>query len=126
MLFGEAAAEEPPADGLTLHALGKRHLTTLPAEVQVKKLIVPVFGLLLAACTYQFAPTGSENSKRPDFNAPPPSTATASIDLPSADDGGSGPGVPGGDMGGGPPSPSPGDDGSDGGMPAFPDMPGGG
>lgn len=93
-----------------------------------KLIIVPVFGLLLAACTYQFAPTGSENSKRPDFNAPPPSTATASIDLPSADDGGFGPGGPGAGGAGGPPSPDPDDDGG-GSMPDMPDggsMPGGG
>ncbi len=125
MQFGEAAAEEPPADDLTLHALGKRHLTTLPAEAQVKKLIVPVFGLFLAACTFQFAPAGSENTRRPDFNAPGASTATASIDLPPGDGGSSGPGAPGGDMGG-PPSPDPDNDGSDNdGLPDLPDLPGG-
>ncbi len=83
----------------------------------MKKLIFPVLGLFLAACTYQFAPTGSENTTRPDYTATAPSTATAGISLPAADDGGFSPGTPGGDMG------SPAEANPEDGMP---DLPGGG
>lgn len=88
----------------------------------MRNLIVPVFGLLLAACTYQFAPTGSENVF--DTSSSSGEQTAGGFDLTPPDtDTGFSPGAPGGGgMGGGPSSPDPGDDGSGGG--AMPDMPG--
>ena len=90
----------------------------------MKKLIIPVFGLLLAACTYQFAPTAPDDTRRPDYNTGATTAAVGNIGLPAppATDGGFGPGAPGG-MGASPGTPDPG---ADGGMPSFPDVPSGG
>ena len=97
------------------------------AEAQVKKLVVPVFGLLLAACTYQFAPTATEDSRLIDPTTSGEPTATATeFDLTLPDtDAGFGPGSPGGvGMGGGPSAPDPTGEGGGGGMtPGLPDMP---
>ncbi len=82
----------------------------------MKKLIIPAVGLLLAACTFQFAPTASNNSRLLNTESSGEQTATADIG-PPATDGGFSPGAPGGDMG------SPADADPDAGMP---DMPGGG
>ncbi len=83
----------------------------------MKKLIIPAVGLMLAACTYQFAPTASDNSRLVDTTAAGEQTAAADDFGPPATDGGFSPGAPGGDMG------SPADADPDAGMP---DMPGGG
>lgn len=90
----------------------------------MKVLIVPVFGLFLAACTYQFAPTGSDSKL---LNAESSGEQTvADVDFVPADPDSSGPGAPGGEGAGGPPTPDPDADGSGGSMPDFPDLPGGG
>lgn len=96
------------------------------AEAQVKKLVVPVFGLLLAACTYQFAPTATEDSRLIDAATSSGEQVAGGFDLTPPDtDVGFSPGAPGGgDIGGGPSAPDPGNDGSGGG--GMPDMPGGG
>ncbi len=86
----------------------------------MKKLVVPVFGLFLAACTYEFSPSTSGNLREVDsINTVEPTAAAADLSLPSSPD--SGPGSPGG--GGGPSAPD--GDGSDGAMPDFPSVPGG-
>ncbi len=82
----------------------------------MKKLIIPAVGLMLAACTYQFAPTGSESKLLNTETSGEQTAATADFG-PPATDGGFSPGAPGGDMG------SPADADPDTGMP---DLPGGG
>ena len=91
----------------------------------MKILVIPVFGLMLAACTYQFAPTTSDNSMGLEAESSgETTTAEASFTVPDTDTGFS-PGAPGGGggMGGGPSGPD--GDGSDGVMPDMPGMPDG-
>lgn len=88
----------------------------------MKKLIVPVFGLLLAACTYQFAPTASDDTRLLNTESSGETTTTAGINFPPADPDPSGPGGPDGPST--PGAPDPGDDGGGGSMPDMPDFPG--
>ena len=89
----------------------------------MKVLIVPVFGLLLAACTYQFAPTGSDSTLL-NTESSGEQAAAADVDFVPADPDSSGPGGPEGPSS--PGAPDPDGDGGGGSMPDFPDMPGGG
>ena len=75
----------------------------------MKKLIIPVFGLFLAACTIQFAPAANEDEeevKRNTVGTPSSVSASVEADPDAFPDSGGGDGGAGPDT---PPSPSMGD-----------------